>query len=524
MAFAEPILAAEEVQGNVAPGFGGRAYQRLLALRTDDVAGCRRFIAHLVPRITSMTTSFTYRGMRKAVLSGRMTHEELPPEVWVNVAFDAQALAMLGQEAVAALDTAFAVGMARRSYALGDPREPTLADGSPNPGHRSNWTFGGPGRESHIFLVLAGDSETDLEDAVEEVLGVANPPTVVFDQLARHLDGAREHFGFVDGISMPGVRGVVPLAQPVPLATRTNLEQRLGEPEYSKPGQPLVWPGQFVLGYPIQLVTNYREPGRPRFNLPPFARYGSFLVVRRLRQDVDAFYNDSATIAEQLRQAPGFGHVTPDLVRALVVGRWPSGQPLSRWPRGDEAPAGEDREARNYFGYAREVPTVTLESGQIRGALADLQGRFCPVFSHIRKVNPRDLPTDQGPEFLTVALQILRRGIPFGPPYDHGQDPESPQNRSERGLMFLSYQASIERQFEVVNNKWMNLDGGPQTGGFDLLVGQNSANVAKRVKHATLLGESGQEALSATRDWVVPTGGGYFFSPSISSVRLLARG
>jgi Dyp-type peroxidase family len=416
------------------------------------------------------------------------------------------------------------VGMWRRSYSLGDPREATMPDGSPNPGHRSNWIFGGPGREAHVFLVLAGDREDDLAETAGELMGLegAGGMEIVFEEGAQRLEGEREHFGFLDGISMPGVRGLVPSPEPAPLATRVPIEQRPGEPELARPGQPLVWPGQFILGYPIQLVTSYRQPGRPRFSLDPFARYGSFLVVRRLRQDVAAFYEDTARIAGELSQRRGFEAVTPELIRALIVGRWPSGRPLMRSPTADEGPGGDHRDALNHFSFARDVPALALESGELAGVVADLEGRVCPVFSHIRKVNPRDLPTDQGPEFLTLTFQMLRRGIPFGPPYDHGQDPSSEQNRRERGLMFLSYQASIERQFEVLNNKWMNMEGGPQAGGFDLLAGQNSASGQSRRKHATLLSKLGQEVVASHRDWVIPTGGGYFFAPSLTAIRILA--
>jgi deferrochelatase/peroxidase EfeB len=70
-------------------------------------------------------------------------------------------------------------------------------------------------------------------------------------------------------------------------------------------------------------------------------------------------------------------------------------------------------------------------------AAADDGGFLCPHSSHLRKINPRDQSTDIGGPDTTLHRRILRRGIPFGPPYtDDTAD-------AERGLLFTSYQASI---------------------------------------------------------------------------------
>ena len=81
--------------------------------------------------------------------------------------------------------------------------------------------------------------------------------------------------------------------------------------------------------------------------------------------------------------------------------------------------------ALNHFNYATDVPPLVLSDGQsIPGATGNpspVVGVQCPAWAHIRKVNPRDLGTDQGGEAETLSFQMLRRGIPFGPPYDRGR-------------------------------------------------------------------------------------------------------
>jgi hypothetical protein len=60
---------------------------------------------------------------------------------------------------------------------------------------------------------------------------------------------------------------------------------------YATPGRPLVWPGQFVFGanHPFQDENDSLKP-RPTLDPDPaWLRNDSFLVIRRLRQDVAAF-------------------------------------------------------------------------------------------------------------------------------------------------------------------------------------------------------------------------------------------
>jgi deferrochelatase/peroxidase EfeB len=129
-------------------------------------------------------------------------------------------------------------------------------------------------------------------------------------------------------------------------------------------------------------------------------------------------------------------------------------------------------------------------------------------------VNPRDVTTEQGSDTDTLSRRVLRRGIPYGDPFDQP---------GPRGLLFISYQTSITDQFEFLASSWMNSTEKPQSGpadGHDILVGQNPAHDAQRVCTAALRTDDGELRSFATAapPWVFATGGGYFFAPSLPAL------
>jgi Dyp-type peroxidase family len=291
-----------------------------------------------------------------------------------------------------------------------------------------------------------------------------------------------------------------------------------------------VWPGQFLFGLAAQDREDPLTPAPPRV-APGWAWNGSLLSFRRLRQDVPALRRFSTEQARRLCALPGFEDVVPARLEAALVGRWPDGSALSRTSGAPDPAAVADMMAVNHFGFEADVPAVLVcadakvaaeglasagraELREVQGASGDRAGRRCPTFAHVRKVNPRDLATDQGGPDATLTFQMLRRGITWGVPYSEGEPPSA----ADRGLLFMSWQTSLEEQFELLSARWMNRRHGPEgNAGHDLLIGQAPQ------RECTLLGKGGRtDSLRTSVRWVLPTGGGYFFGPSLSTLRALA--
>jgi len=416
-------------------------------------------------------------------------------------------------------DEAFRAGLARRASLLRDPTDPR------DEGHPSHWVVGGPATGIDVLLIVAGSAERAVTERASELRRAAEAHGLFLvwsemgARLGRRRVDASEHFGFRDDIAQPAVRGFANRPR-VPLAARLVRNGATPDgPELAAPGTPLIWPGSFVFGYPAQNPVDARLPGRMVSAGPSWARDGSLLVFRRLRQDVVRFAEFVAVTARELG-------MDPEAFAALLVGRWRSGAPVVRTsppgmnpPGVDDPQLGSDPDANNDFDFTNVLPEPEFADGhtakRYEKARVDPLGLVCPNSAHIRKVNPRAGYTEQGGLEDTLTRRLLRRGIPYGPRLVDPLAADDYERRQDRGLHFLCYQTSIVDQFEFVTRHWLNSPAAPRGGGVDVLVGQGH-------RSCYLPSLSGVPVTVSTSErFVIPTGGEYLFVPSVDGLREL---
>lgn len=510
-----PTLKLEQIQGNILAGFN-KDFQSFLFVNFPEGGDPKGWLAELAPEVASAAEVAGFNALFKAVNERRGAELGTVTATWVNLGLSASGLKALGVATaeLEAFGASFRSGMAARAATIGDV-------GPSGPEH---WVRPLGSTDVHALVLLAADSAEGLDDiALRQVdLLVDHDLRLLYRQDGRartDLPG-HEHFGFKDGVSQPGIRGFTP---PNP----QNADQGL-------PGQELLWPGEFVLGYPTQLKHPAPTPlpgppgygsGEPQpevssselppeagpvtFDGPDWAVDGSYLVFRRLRQDVVAF-------AEFVARTAVSDGVSAALLGAKLVGRYKSGCPLERTP--DEPPDLDPQTADPSVADASLLSDAKINNFEYAG---DPDGALVPRSAHIRKVYPRDEPTPGGGEADTQTHRLLRRGIAFGEPFDPGAPAASPHGGAaafphDRGLLFLCYQRSLEEQFEFVNNLWVNNPNFPQHED-----GQDPV-IAERAEPRSFRAPGLAQPQLSVPQFVTTSGGEYFFAPSIGAITKLA--
>jgi Dyp-type peroxidase family len=288
-----------------------------------------------------------------------------------------------------------------------------------------------------------------------------------------------EHFGYVDGRSQP-------------LVLIEDIHKEMNKMGGIDQWSPVFPPDQFVV------------PDKGGAN---GAAYGSYFVFRKLEERVRAFKQAEAALGTSI----GVG----EMAGALVIGRYEDGTPIQISPLATHA-----KPVFNNFDYAGEPDNISGASGP-----------RCPIHSHIRKSNPR---TDD-----TRGATMARRGITYGNRTtdthvdENGRvimDEVEPDERPVDGigLLFMSYQASIKDQFEVIQGGWVNDSNYPAAGtGVDPVLSTVSDGVKQRWPEKKW-GAAPTKDIdyfkanpgSAAKEgpYVVLKGGEYFFAPSLSAL------
>jgi Dyp-type peroxidase family len=385
----------------------------------------------------------------------------------LNVAFTYDGLKELGvgKRVLDTFSVPFIDGMAskRRRRLLGDP---AMLD------------WGGPQVKPVDVLLMAFAPKQEV--LVAGVAGLTadakkNGLTRCRELYGQVFGDRREHFGFVDGISQPIIEGL-------PKAS-----------DLSPDARDVVKSGEFVLGYTNEYGYRTDAPALGRYG--NLGKNGSYLVFRETSQDVAGFWKALDTKANG-------DPVLRDTLAAKMIGRWKSGAPLVKAPEADD-PA--------------FVPRASPDRSNDFGFEEDPQGFRCPLGAHIRRANPRDgsLHTQASklPAF-SVRHRLLRRGRSYGTKYN----PKVPDN-TERGLHFIALCGDLERQFEFVQQTWINNAAFNDLDEVDPLVGGQPAEEARAT--FTIQANPVRRRLPDMQSFVKLIGGAYFFLPSIAAIRWL---
>ncbi|MFL6208912.1 MAG: Dyp-type peroxidase [Pyrinomonadaceae bacterium] len=466
-------LERQDIQGLVMSGYAHLSCVCYLLLRVADAAGARRWLAQLAAEVT------TAEGKQEGTS--------------LNVAFTHRGLARLGftSETLATFSRPFREGMAtpHRSRILGD-----ADDNAPD-----QWDWGGAeAKDADMLLLLFAADETTL-DALRARQRANFTPSGVVEFLA--LEAGRqpdshEHFGFADGMGQPALAGSPQAAKAAARNLVNDGEVLLGHSNaYGKPADspqvPAASDPQHLLpdAPPLADIANSAPAMRD------LGHNGTYLVFRQLAQHVADFYHylDEATrrLDGQLDQA-ACGRLA-----AKFVGRWPNGAPLTLSPASDD-PALSDADD---FGYND----------------TDARGFACPIGSHIRRANPRDSLGPDPQTALTSANRhrILRRGRSYG---HRAADPRVDDGIA-RGLHFICLNSDIERQFEFVQQTWIN---NPVFGGLNGEVDPLIGHLDKGDEIMTVQADPLRTRVHDLRRFITVKGGAYFFLPGIKALRHIA--
>jgi Dyp-type peroxidase family len=298
--------------------------------------------------------------------------------------------------------------------------------------------------------------------------------------LANYVPGAGgepdfpvEHFGFRDGISQPFAD--IGLAPPAPGG---------GTPRAGGSWAPVAR-GELLLGYPDEQDNVQRLPANRELRTN-----GTYMVFRKLEQDVVGFRT-------YVKKYDTSG--TPGKLAAQMVGRWPDGTPLVHHPDGPQSDqSAPSKRVINDFRYQADDP----------------HGRRCPIGAHIRRANPRD--TNGRDE--ARRHRLFRRGISYGGLL---LEDGSAGDGNRRGTLFVSLQARIDRQFEIVQSHWLGrgeLSG--QAGAHaDPLVGAHAGRVSDAFQPADR-----PAPVTGLPRFVTLRGGDYFFVPSFTALAGMKNG
>lgn len=325
--------------------------------------------------------------------------------------------------------------------------------------------------EIHAIVVYAQADETDLVKNMKTLTGMAKTG---FESVAKE-EGSQmailqnplpQKYQFKDGISNPRF---------FPGAfSSTN--------QSAEDGKKIAMRAERRTDMsPLDLVLEFDKGGNYAHS---YGSYGAFSKFEIKTQAVSDLLK--AMQAQDLEEDRAIAH---------ILGRFIDGTPLTLSNKPIGLPT-------NNFDY-----TELMKTRQVTAVQGDQMASRCPFHTHIRKSNPRTPGSE--------TRRIVRRGMFY-------KDSEE-----QKGLLFLSFQRSLEKQFEYILNNWilsdyMNIEESYNSGllvktGRDILFSRKG-DTYEIPTNWNLEHKPDREKKSITieKHIIGFKGGLYFFAPSIS--------
>jgi Dyp-type peroxidase family len=454
-------LDATDIQGFVLRGYVF-PFARFLFLHIPAAENGRKFVLELAGKVTT----------------GQLWDNQ-KPRTTLNIAFTYAGLSALGlpQASLQSFPVEFVQGMKARGGILGDV-------GRNSPDHWDPFWQQDP---VHVWLGVYAESPGELDQKTHEIeqLAVSTGGAVFIGMQNAGLlvvngePGPKEHFGYTDGFGNPDYLGVQRDTQP-------------GQGKLSPDGKswlPLAT-GELLLGYADEAGE---IPVAPVPHL--LANNGTFMVYRKLHQNV-------ATFRDYMKKKSAQYGCSEDKLKAKFVGRWPDGTPLELSPDSENPDIVKEKKENVNFVYGQ-----------------DLQGERCPLGAHIRRANPRDAFGFKGR--LVNRRRISRRGMPYG---EYLPEDQPADDDKEHGIAFMALNASIFRQFEFVQQQWIDYGNDAHQGNDkDALLG-NHGDQGRFMIQGSDDPASPPFICGELPNFVELRGGDYFFLPSITALRMIGAG
>lgn len=547
------FLDLADIQGNVLTAYGKQGFPKgrmLLFTVTRGRAG-RAFVESIRPRVTSALRWPSSKDVAEDAASDNNRQMQQRPDVAINLAFTFPGLLALGvpSSTLRGMPDEFIEGMEARAQILGDEIYGVDAEGR----ERSLWdpVWVKPDRDSltrvHILVTLNAQMDDTTGEAVAEmdritawIVGLAESSdggvallvghsgpdprwqnlTAILEKGAdgKYAPTPKEHFGYTDGIGDPAFEGQhAPAKMKIYVSGRGKLS---GSGEWS----PLAT-GEFLLGHADEAQE---IPGSA---MPlDFSRNGTFFAYRKLHQNVASFRNAIVFAASQYQAVANIAgppEVGQETLMAKIAGRWSDGIPIMAAPTYEDWKALQAKAiAAKKAGDIKTLAALGLELNNFVYR-PDPDGIKCPVTAHIRRINTRDQldPYYASPDsktwlgsVLNNRRRILRRGLPYG-----SSGPDSLDD-GDHGIVMLCLCANLNRQFEFVQQQWVNY-------GLDSNSGNDTCPMVGRHREGAKFVVPGDPAkdqapfiMKNLPEFVESRGGDYFFIPSLTALRMIGMG